>query len=262
MGEDPASVHVVGAPGLDNAFRTDLADRAALEAWLGVPLVPPVVVVTVHPVTLDTDPGAAARAVARAMDAVPATWIVTLPNVDPGADEVTSVLTAAASRPGLVAVGALGERRYWGRCGWRTRWWQQPSSLIGAPAVRLPVVNVRIGRPAAPRRNVVDVPADPAVADALQRVLAPGVRRDGARPGGHRRQPGRRTVAISSRSDRPRASRRSGWCREPRDPRRPGDRRARAGRDRRRPRRRIVGHRRLHRPRRRGVRRQPGHGPG
>ena len=28
MGEDPATVHVVGAPGLDTAFRTDLPDRA------------------------------------------------------------------------------------------------------------------------------------------------------------------------------------------------------------------------------------------
>ena len=179
MGEDPASVHVVGAPGLDNAFRADLADRAELEACLGVPLVPPVVVATVHPVTLDADPGAAARAVARAMDAVPATWIITLPNVDPGADEVTRLLTAAASGPGRVAVRALGDRRYWGLLRLADAMAGNSSSgLLEAPAVRLPVVNVgdrQAGRHRA--GNVVDVPADPeAVADALRRVLSPGHR--------------------------------------------------------------------------------------
>ena len=76
MGEDPASVHVVGAPGLDNAFRPDLPDRASLAADLGLALEPPVVLVTVHPATLDADPAGAARAVAAAMDAVPATYVV------------------------------------------------------------------------------------------------------------------------------------------------------------------------------------------
>ena len=99
MGEDPASVHVVGAPGLDNAFRPDLPDRASLAADLGLALEPPVVIVTVHPATLDADPAGAARAVAAAMDAVPATYVVTLPNVDPGADEVAATLLAAADGP-------------------------------------------------------------------------------------------------------------------------------------------------------------------
>ena len=82
------SVHVVGAPGLDDAFRDDLPDRAELAADLGLALEPPVVLVTVHPATLDADPAGAARAVVAAMDAVPATYVITLPNVDPGAAEV------------------------------------------------------------------------------------------------------------------------------------------------------------------------------
>jgi UDP-hydrolysing UDP-N-acetyl-D-glucosamine 2-epimerase len=179
MGEDDACVHVVGAPGLDNAFRPDLADRAELEAALGVRLASPVIVVTVHPATLDADPAAAARAVAQAMDVVPATFVVTLPNVDPGADDVAAVLTAAASRPGRVTVRALGERRYWGLMRLADGMVGNSSSgLIEAPAVGLPVVNVgerQAGRHRA--GNVIDVPADAAaVADALRRVLAPGHR--------------------------------------------------------------------------------------
>ncbi|HEX2756185.1 MAG TPA: UDP-N-acetylglucosamine 2-epimerase, partial [Candidatus Limnocylindrales bacterium] len=114
LGEDPASVHVVGAPGLDAAARADLPDRAALAADLGITLAPPVVVVTVHPATLATDPSAPALVVAAAMDLVPATYVVTLPNADPGAAAVRATMMAAASGPSRVAVDALGERRYWG----------------------------------------------------------------------------------------------------------------------------------------------------
>ena len=99
MGEDPATVHVIGAPGLDNLVRPDLPDRAALAADLGLALDPPVVVVTVHPATLDPDPAAAALAVASAMDAVPATYVITLPNSDPGTAEVATAMTAAARPP-------------------------------------------------------------------------------------------------------------------------------------------------------------------
>jgi len=174
MGEDPATVHVIGAPGLDNMIRPDLPDRAALAADLGLALDPPVVVVTVHPATLDPDPAAAALAVARAMDAVPATYVITLPNSDPGAAAVATAMTAAAARPGRVAVRALGERRYWGLLRIADAVLGNSSSaLIEAPALRLPGINVG-DRQAGRRRdqNVIDVPADAAaVAVALRRAL-------------------------------------------------------------------------------------------
>ena len=187
MGEDPGSVHVVGAPGLDNAFRPDLPDRASLAADLGFALEPPVVIVTVHPATLDADPAGAALAVAAAMDAVPATYVVFVPNVDPGADAVAATMLAAADGPRRLSVRALGERRYWGLMRVADAMLGNSSSgVIEAPAVGLPVVNVgdrQAGRDRAP--NVIDVPADPdAVADALRRALAPGFREGlGAAPG-------------------------------------------------------------------------------
>src|SRR5215831_18153835 len=46
MGEDPATIHVMGSPALDNLQRTDLATRAELEELLGMKLAAPVVVVT------------------------------------------------------------------------------------------------------------------------------------------------------------------------------------------------------------------------
>jgi UDP-hydrolysing UDP-N-acetyl-D-glucosamine 2-epimerase len=189
MGEDPAMVHVVGAPGLDAIVRSDLPDRTTLAADLGIELRPPVVVVTVHPTTLDADPAAAARAVATAMDKVPATYVVTLPNVDPGAAAVRDLLQAAASGPGRVAVASLGERRYWGLLGFADAMIGNSSSGVAeAPELGLPVVNVGDRQAGRLRHGgVVDVPADgDAVAAALLGVLAPGFRSAVTEPG---RQP-------------------------------------------------------------------------
>jgi UDP-hydrolysing UDP-N-acetyl-D-glucosamine 2-epimerase len=179
MGEDPAAVHVVGAPGLDNASRTDLPDRAALEARLGIPLGAPVVAVTVHPATLDADPAADARAVAAAMDTVDATYVITLPNADPGGMAVRAAMLEAAARSGRVAVDALGEGGYWGLMRIADAMLGNSSSaLVEAPAVDLPAVNVG-DRQGGRRReaNVLDTPPDAtAIAATLREALLPQFR--------------------------------------------------------------------------------------
>jgi UDP-hydrolysing UDP-N-acetyl-D-glucosamine 2-epimerase len=174
MGEDPRAVHVVGAPGLDNLTRSDLASRDELESFLGLPLEPPVVVVTVYPATLSADPVAAARAVAAAMDEVPATYVVTLPNADPGGDAARALLAAAARGERRRAVPALGERLYWGLLRVADALLGNSSSaLLEAPAAGLPAVNVGDRQKGRLRGgNVVDVPADAgAVARGLRRAL-------------------------------------------------------------------------------------------
>lgn len=179
LGEDPEIVHVIGPPGLDNLYRTDLPDEEDLASSLGIPLHHPIVAVTVHPATLDADPAAPARAVVAAMDRVPATYVVSLPNVDPAADEVEAVMRAAGARDGRVAVEALGERRYWGLLRIADAVLGNSSSgLVEAPAVRLPAVNVG-DRQAGRRReaNVIDVPTEAdAVVAGLERALDPTFR--------------------------------------------------------------------------------------
>jgi UDP-N-acetylglucosamine 2-epimerase (non-hydrolysing) len=180
LGEDPQTVIVVGAPGLDNAVRTDLPDRAALEARLGIQLRTPVVVVTVQPVTLDADPAGVAAPILAAMDAVPATYVVTLPNVDPGSESIRAALLAAVvGRTDRVAVPALGERGYWGLLRVAdAALGNSSSALIEAPAVDLPAVDVgdrQLGR--RHESNVIHAGdrADQIVA-ALRRALDPEFR--------------------------------------------------------------------------------------
>jgi UDP-hydrolysing UDP-N-acetyl-D-glucosamine 2-epimerase len=179
MGEDPAMVHVVGAPGLDAAARMDLPTRVELAEALGIALEPPLVIVTVHPATLEAEPAALAHAVVQAMDAVPATYVITLPNADPGAEEVRSALLRAAEGRDRVAVDALGERSYWGLLRIADAMLGNSSSgIVEAPAVDLPAVDV--GDRQAGRRheaNVLHAAVDPAeIAAALRRALDPATR--------------------------------------------------------------------------------------
>lgn len=180
MGEAPDTVHVVGAPGLDNLRRDDLASREELEAHLGLPLAAPVVVVTLHPTTLGKEGDAELRAVLAAMSAVPATYVVTLPNADPGNVPIRAALTAACDAPGRRAVDALGERRYLGLLRAADAMLGNSSSgILEAPALGLPVVNVGDRQKGRVRGdNVIDVPPfDDEVVAALRRALDPSFRR-------------------------------------------------------------------------------------
>lgn len=175
LGEDPATVHVVGAPGADNANRDDLPTRADLEASLGIPLVDPVVLVTLHPSTLGTPPEVEADAVARAMERVEATYVVTLPNADPGNEVTRSILEAAIRTVDGIAIEALGERRYWGLLKIASALLGNSSSaLIEGPVLRTPAVNV--GRRQHRRvrgANVIDVvPEAGAIERALSKALS------------------------------------------------------------------------------------------
>lgn len=179
LGEDPETVHTVGAPGLDNLRRDDLPDRAELERFLGLELRAPVVLVTMHPATLGGDPAVEGRAVADAMDTVDATYVITLPNVDPGSEPLRQVMLAAAAAPRRKAVEALGDRRYWAMMRLADAMLGNSSSgIIEAPAIGLPAVNVGERQKNRLRGgNVIDAaPNGEAIAQALGQALSPRFR--------------------------------------------------------------------------------------
>lgn len=180
LGEDPTTVHTVGAPGLDNLHRPDLPDRDELESWLGMKLAPPVVLVTLHPATLLGNPQDEAAALVGAMDMVPATYVITLPNSDPGNEAVRAALKLAALRPARTAVEAMGERRYWGLMRVADAMLGNSSSaIIEAPALGLPAVNIgdrQKGR--IHGGNIIHAaPTAPEIADALRHALSPEFQR-------------------------------------------------------------------------------------
>ena len=178
MGEQPETVVVVGAAGLDNAYRKDLPSRKALEEYLGAELEDPVVVVTVHPTTLGGEPLEDVVAVAEAMERVDARYVITAPNADAGGHAIREFWDRwVPDRQGAFLREALGEARYWGILRIAAAVLGNSSSgIIEAPALGIPVVNVGARQAGRFRYGSVrDVPADPhAVADALAAALREG----------------------------------------------------------------------------------------
>jgi UDP-N-acetylglucosamine 2-epimerase (non-hydrolysing) len=190
MGEDPATVHVVGALAVDNVLRRALPTREDLEHDLGISLEPPVGLVTVHPTTLGPDGSGEVEAVIDAVQAYPATWIVTLPNADPGHEHIREAFQALAAAPAALAapdrppagpaantaaraaqapapgkillVPALGEERYLGLMKLAAFVLGNSSSgLVEAPSMRVPTVNVGDRQQGRIRSlSVIDVPPD------------------------------------------------------------------------------------------------------
>lgn len=178
MGEDPATVVVVGAPGLDNAYRDDLPAREELEASLRLQLEPPVVLVTVHPATLGGAPDTEVTAIAAAMDRVPATYVISCPNSDEGGALIREYWsTWSASRTNAALSDSLGDRRYWALLRMASAVLGNSSSgIIEAPALGVPVVNVGDRQRGRLRYGpVTDVPAEAgAIVAALCSAMSTG----------------------------------------------------------------------------------------
>jgi UDP-hydrolysing UDP-N-acetyl-D-glucosamine 2-epimerase len=185
LGEPRENVRIVGVPGLDTLFHSDLPSLAAIEDRIGARLPDPVVVVTVHPTTLGHQPNAEIDAVDAAMRAVPATYVVTLPNADEGGAYIRQRwLERATGRPDVIVVDALGEWAYLSLLRRAAAVLGNSSSgLLEATTAGAFTVNVgdrQRGRLRA--ASVRDVPADPeAIRSALEEVLAAA--RDGETPG-------------------------------------------------------------------------------
>jgi UDP-hydrolysing UDP-N-acetyl-D-glucosamine 2-epimerase len=174
LGEDPARVWNVGAVGLDHIERTPLLDRATLERSLGMPLEPPVFVVTQHPATIEANAaGAAVDALLEALQAFPQARIVfTAANADAdgraGREAIARFVATHADR--AIAVTNLGQVRYLSLVKLADAVLGNSSSgLIEAPALGTPTVN--IGRRQHGRLRASSVVDCPANATAIQQSL-------------------------------------------------------------------------------------------
>jgi UDP-hydrolysing UDP-N-acetyl-D-glucosamine 2-epimerase len=187
MGEDPARVHVVGAPGLDHFTRTPLPSRAELLGSIGLDAAKPFLLVTYHPATRgDAGPLEAVQQLMNALDRFPDhQLLITLANADAGGRAINAALEtyAAARGPRAALVASLGTARYLSAVTHASALVGNSSSaLIEAPAAGTPTVNIgprQQGRLRAASVVDCDEQAD-AIAGALARVLRPGFREQAA----------------------------------------------------------------------------------
>jgi UDP-N-acetylglucosamine 2-epimerase (non-hydrolysing)/GDP/UDP-N,N'-diacetylbacillosamine 2-epimerase (hydrolysing) len=188
MGEDPARVHVVGAPGLDHFAHTVLPNREELLKSVGLDTAKPFLLVTYHPATRsDANPIDAVRQLTAALDRFPDhQLLITKANADAGGRTINDALEQyVSSTPDrAVLIASLGTQRYLSAVTHAAALVGNSSSaLIEAPAAGTPTVNIgprQQGRLRA--ASVVDCAEDTtAIVDAIKTVLAFGFRERAAR---------------------------------------------------------------------------------
>lgn len=183
LGEAPATVHRVGALGLDNIATVDWIERATLERDLDFQFRDRNILVTQHPLTLDlqrsrTDFDALLAALDQFDDLG---ILITAPNADTGGEAINRMISDFARRaPDRIrVVASLGTRRYFSVLKYIDAVVGNSSSgLIEVPSFGIPTVNIgdrQKGRIAG--GSVIATPADAAsLAGAIRRALSPDFR--------------------------------------------------------------------------------------
>lgn len=115
LGEQPERVFLVGGLGIDNIKRMELLDRAALEESLDFKLGPKNLLITFHPVTLETATAEAqlAELLAALAELEDTHLIFTMPNADTDGRKLIAMLNAFVSQHANArAYTSLGQLRY------------------------------------------------------------------------------------------------------------------------------------------------------
>jgi UDP-hydrolysing UDP-N-acetyl-D-glucosamine 2-epimerase len=183
MGESPDQVFTVGAPGLDNLTRLELADRAQLADRLAIDLARPLFLVTYHPATLDQEnPLRAVEELLAALDRFPeAALLVTKANADAGGRAINDRFEAyvAVQPQRAVLVAALGQEFYLAALKEaEVVIGNSSSGIIEAPAVGTPTVNLGIRQKGRARAaSVLDcIEQRDQIEAAIRRALDPTIR--------------------------------------------------------------------------------------
>jgi UDP-hydrolysing UDP-N-acetyl-D-glucosamine 2-epimerase len=178
MGEQPAFVFNVGAPGLDLAATAPQMTRQELFAALGISGPERFLLLTLHPTT--AQPGADAANTNAMLGALAQiedrSFIFTGVNADPGYRMIDDAIRAfVAARPDRAHLFAsLGSERYWAALRLADAVVGNSSSgILEAPAVGVPSINIgdrQRGRLRA--ASVIDCPADSAaILESLAGIL-------------------------------------------------------------------------------------------
>ncbi len=183
LGEDPARVFVVGAPGLDGLASVPDVPRDALLAGFGLAAGRPTALVAFHPVTTEGRESAAAQVAAllAAIAQADLQAVLTGAGADAHGGLINAALAAAAAaRPDRFHFRPHLGRRLFVNCLRHLDLMvgNSSSGIIEAPSFGLPVVNVgdrQAGRVMAD--NVLPAEAEPSsLAAALRAALDPEVR--------------------------------------------------------------------------------------
>ncbi len=181
LGEEPWRIAVSGAPGLDNLQTVSLLEPSELSARCGMPMIPPPLLVTFHPVTLEYEQAEwQARELLAALDAAGLSVIITMPNADTGGRAILRLIKEyIPNHPHSRLVENLGTQVYFSLMAVAAAMVGNSSSgIIEAPSFALPVVNIGTRQEGRVRAaNVIDVGYErTAILEGIRRAITPAFR--------------------------------------------------------------------------------------
>lgn len=146
LGESPERVFTVGGTGTENALKTPLLSREALEKNLDFPLDRDYAVVTFHPVTLEKNTskaqfGELLKALGKHGEMK---YIITKTGADTGGRVINRMIDEyAAVNAGVLAVSSLGTERYLSAMKYcKMVIGNSSSGILEAPSFKIPTVNI------------------------------------------------------------------------------------------------------------------------
>jgi UDP-hydrolysing UDP-N-acetyl-D-glucosamine 2-epimerase len=166
LGEDPSRIHTIGSPGIDAIKRLKLMDRETVGREVGMALGPRNMLVTFHPVTVET--GRSVNELDElfgALSILDPEWrlFFTLANADAEGRALNGRIEAfAASRPNAIAVASLGQLRYLSLMNQvDVVVGNSSSGVLEAPSLNVPTVDVGDRQKGRERANsVFNAPAE------------------------------------------------------------------------------------------------------
>lgn len=180
LGESPDRVFNVGATGLDNILQLDLLSREALSESIQFDLSTPYLLVTFHPVTLESQSSETQfQAFLDALDAFPDLKVViTLPNSDADGRVIINMIQQYVKENAhrVAAYTSLGQLRYLSAMKHAVAVVGNSSSgIIETPAFYIPTVNIGDRQRGRARvSSIIDCPTDtPSVIEAIQQAVSP-----------------------------------------------------------------------------------------
>ena len=181
LGEEPWRVTVSGAPSLDNLRVMELLSKQEIEKLVGMPMDPALLLVTLHPVTLEHEKaGWQAEELLAALEGVNRPVVFTGTNADTGGRAIRRAVDTFVKRHGGARlVENMGTRAYFSMMKHAAVMAGNSSSgIIEAASFGLPVVNIGSRQEGRVRgANVIDVgPERAAIAAGLEKALEPGFR--------------------------------------------------------------------------------------
>lgn len=178
MGENPANIHVTGAPGLDGLIGAELPDLTEVTRLHGLDPERRFALMVYHPVLQETLTAADdARCILKAVTDAGLQVLALMPNADAGSDSVRAVLTEAKGTPDITVRTHLARPAFIAAMAHADLMIGNSSAgIIEAASFGTPVLNVGPRQNLRERNaNVRDVLAtEQALADGIADLLAKG----------------------------------------------------------------------------------------